>query len=81
MIGLMFLSSTKIPKHKGKKYLKATKKKNKMLYIIANNSGLRRELKKIKKIKAKASKKCSNSRINSSSNESGYDSYLSINID
>ena len=37
--------------------MKALKKQNKMLYIIAKKSGSRRELKKIKKIKANASKK------------------------
>ena len=43
--------------HKWKKDLKARRKKNKMFYSIANKYGFLRELKKIKKIKAKSSKK------------------------
>ena len=43
------------------KELKALKNQNKMLYIIAKKYVLRREIKKIKKIRAKASNKGSNS--------------------
>ena len=43
--------------HKYKKELKALKKHIKNLYRISKKSGLRRELKKIKNIKNKASKK------------------------
>ena len=43
--------------HKYKKYLNALKKQNKILYSISKKSGSHRELRKIKKIKAKASKK------------------------
>ena len=41
--------------HKQKKELKALRKKDKMIYRITNNSGLRRELKNTKNIKAKIS--------------------------
>ena len=44
-------------KNKWKKELKALKKQNKTLYSIFKKSGLRRELKNIKNIKAKVSKK------------------------
>ena len=47
--------------NKWKKGLKALKKQNKMLYSIANKSDLRCEIKKIKKIRGKASKKGSDS--------------------
>ena len=47
-----------------------------MLYSIANKSGLRRELKKTKKLKDKASRKRYNYSINSSRDYS--DSYLYI---
>ena len=43
--------------NKWKKELKYLKKQNKILYSIANNSVSRCEIKKIKKIKVKASKK------------------------
>ena len=46
---------------KWKKDLKDLKKQNKMLYIIANKSGLSREIKNIKKIGSKALKKGSDS--------------------
>ena len=52
--------------HKGKKDLKALKKQNNMLYIIAKKYGLCHELNNIKKIKAKASKKRSISISNGS---------------
>ena len=68
-------------KQKLKKELKAIKNKNKILYGIAKKSGSRRELNKIKNIKANASKKCSNSSSKYSSNGSDYDPYPSINID
>ena len=48
-----------------------------MLYIIYKKSDSSRELKNIKKIKYKASKKRSNSSIDSSRNELDYDSSLS----
>ena len=44
---------------KCKKDLKSLKNQNKMLYSISKKSGLRREIKKIKKIREKASKKTS----------------------
>ena len=63
-------------KNQWREQLKALKKQNKMLYILANNSGSRRE---IEKIKAKASKKRRNDSSDSSSNKSYYDSLLSRN--
>ena len=54
--------------HKWKKELKYLKKQNKILYSIAKKSGSRHELKKIKNIKANASKKCSNYSSKYSSN-------------
>ena len=42
---------------KWKNYLKSLKQKNKMLYSIANKSGSRREINKIKNITEKYSKK------------------------
>ena len=45
------------PKNNWNKDLKALRKQDKMLYIIAKKSGSCRELKKIKNIKANASKK------------------------
>ena len=47
--------------NKWKKELKYLKNQNKMLYIIANKSGWRREIKKINKILSKASKNGSDS--------------------
>ena len=47
----------KRPKHKWKKELKYPKKKNKIISRIAKKSSSRRELKKIKKLKDKASRK------------------------
>ena len=41
-----------------KKDMKALKKQNKMLLIMAKKYGLRREIKKVKKIKAKSSYNC-----------------------
>ena len=67
----------KKPGNKWKKYLKDLKKQNKMLYRIANNFGSRREIKKSKKIKAKASNKRRDDRSDSSRNKSYYDSSLS----
>ena len=63
--------------HKWKKDQKYTRKKNKRLYSIANNSGSRHDLKKIKKIRDETSKKIGNY----SSDESYSDSSLSINSD
>ena len=65
---------------KWRKELKDLKKQNKTLFSIANKSGSRRELKKIKKIRAKASKKRCNSSSDSSSDESNSDSLLSSDI-
>ena len=66
-------------KKKCKKELKYLKNQNKMLYRISNKSGLCRELKNIKKIKANAPKK----HIYSSSNSyiSGSDSDSSLSSD
>ena len=50
--------------------MKNLNNQNKMLYSIANNSVSCHELKKIKKTKAKASKKCSDSIRNSSIDKS-----------
>ena len=47
--------------NKWKKDLEGFKKQNKMLYSIAKKSGSRREIKMIKKIRAKASNKGSDS--------------------
>ena len=47
--------------NKWKKYLKSLKKQNDMIYSIANKSGSCREIKKINKIRLKASKKYSDS--------------------
>ena len=66
--------------HKCKKELKALRKQKKMLFIISKKSISCRELKKIKKIRAKASKKCSYSSSDSLSSESDYDSSLSSDI-
>ena len=63
-------------KNKRKKELKDLKNQNKMLYSIAKKTGLRREINKIKKIKAKSCKKRRNDKINSSRNEYDYDSSL-----
>ena len=66
---------------KWKKYIKAIKNQDKMLYSIANKSVSRREIKNIKKIRDKAFKNlCGDSR-NSSSDYSDYDSSLSSNSD
>ena len=62
--------------NKWKKYLKSLKKQNKMLYIISKKSGSRHEINMIKNIKAKASKKYSDS----SSDYSDSDYSLSIDI-
>ena len=67
--------------HKWRKEMKYLKKQNKMLYIIAKKSGLRRELKKIKNIRAKASKKRRYSSSDSSSSGLDYDSYVSSDSD
>ena len=66
-------------KNKLKKDLKALKKQNKTIYSISKKSGSRCELKRIKKIKAKASKKRCDSIINYSSDTSYSDSSLSSN--
>ena len=70
--GTMVIMSESVKQYKKSKnqwreQLKALKKQNKMLYILANNSGSRRE---IEKIKAKASKKRRNDSSDSSSNKS-----------
>ena len=62
--------------HKGKKDLKALKKQNNMLYIIAKKYGLCRELNNIKKIQAKPSNKCREYSSNSSIDK--LDSYSSL---
>ena len=62
--------------HKWRKELKALKKQNEMLYRISNNSGSRHKLKRIKNIKAKACRKRSYYRSNSSSSDSDFDSSL-----
>ena len=67
--------------HKWKKELKVLNKKNKMLYSIYKKSSLCREPKKIKNIKAKASKKRSYSSRNSSSSVLDSDSSLSNDSD
>ena len=64
-------------KSKRKTEIKSLKKQNKILYIITNKSGSRREIKNIKKIRAKDSKKRRDDRINSSSDNSDSNSYLS----
>ena len=51
------LKQYKKSENKWKKELKYLKNKNKMLYIISKKSGSHREIKKIKKIRAKDSKK------------------------
>ena len=66
--------------NKWKKYLKATKKQNKMVYSIANQAGSRRELKNIKRIRAKASKNCKKYIRNYSIEEYYFNYSLSINI-
>ena len=65
--------------NKWKNEFKSLKKQNKILYIIAKKSSLWRELKNIKKLKYKASRK----RYNSSSDSSRdyYNSSLSMYID
>ena len=64
-----------------KKELKALKKQNKMLFIIAKNSVSCRKLKNIMNIRAKSSKKRCNYSSDSSSDDSDYDSSLSIDSD
>ena len=54
-LGTMLCNSIRYTK-KCKKELKALKKKNKMLYIIAKKSGSRREIQKFKNIRKEASK-------------------------
>ena len=65
------------PKNNWNKDLKALRKQDKMLYIIAKKSGLHLELKNIKNIRAKTPKK----RYDSSSDESYPKSSLSIDSD
>ena len=60
--------------YKRKKELKALKKQNNMFYSIANKSGSRREIKKIKKIWENYSKKSCNSSGDSSSDKFNSDS-------
>ena len=66
---------------KWKKELKARKKKNKILFRIANKFGSHRELKNIKKIGPKSAKKRHDDRSDSSSDELDSDSSLSTNGD
>ena len=54
-----YVQQYKKSEKKWKKDLKYLQKQNKMLYRISKKSGLRREIKKIKKIREKASKKTS----------------------
>ena len=68
-------------RHKWKKELKDLKKQSKILYSITKKFGSRHELKKIKNIKAKVSKKRYDSRSDSSSDEYYYESSLSRNSD
>ena len=67
--------------YKWKKYLKAIKKNNITIYSIAKKSSSSRELKKIKNIRAKSSKKRIYSSIDSSISGSDYDSSLSSDSD
>ena len=55
--------------NKWEKDLKSLNKQNKILYSIAKNSGSRHDIKKIKKIHAKASKKSCDYSINFSSDD------------
>ena len=64
-------------KNKQKKDLKDLNNQNKMLFRIYNNSGLRREIKKINKIRSKYPKKRCNSTRNSSRDKSESNSSLS----
>ena len=66
-------------KKKFNKELKALKNHNKILYSIANKYGSRSEIKKIKNIQRKASKKVRNSSSGSSSDGSYSDSSLARN--
>ena len=61
---------------KWKRDLKALKNQRKIIFSMDKKSGLRREHKKIKKIKEKSSKKCSYSSSNSSSSDSDSGSSL-----
>ena len=67
--------------HKWRKYLKSLKKQNKMLYSISKKSGSRREMKNIKKIRVKASKKRGDSSSNYCSNKYYSNSSLPNNSD
>ena len=67
--------------HKWKKDLKSLKKKNKILFSAAKNSGSRCELNNINNIRSKASKKCRYPSSDSSRSESDSDSSLSSYID
>ena len=64
---------------KRKKDIKTLKKQNKMLYIITNKSGSHFEIKNIKNIKSKASKKYHDDSSNSCSNKLDYNYSLSRN--
>ena len=68
-------------KGKWKKDIKSLKNQNNLLYIISKKSGSRREIKKINNIRSKASKKRRDGSSNSSSEDSDYDSSLSIYSD
>ena len=65
---------------KWKKYLKSLKKHNKMVFVITNKSGSCCELRKINKIRGKASKKHCNSIRGSSSDKLDSNSSLSRKI-
>ena len=71
------INSYKNSEHKWKKDIKALKNKNKMIFSIDMKSISRRELNNIKKIKAKASKKCSYYISGSSISDSDSDYSLS----
>ena len=67
--------------YKSKKELKALKNKNKILYRITKKSVSHHEIKRIKNIRDKASKKLRNDSSNSYRDKSESDSSLSINSD
>ena len=68
-------------KHKWRKDTNYLKNQNKMIYSLSKKSGSHRELKNIKKIKAKASNNHRYSISNSSTSESDSYSYLSSDGD
>ena len=81
MVGSVVIRADTVKRYKKSenkwhKEIKYTKKQNKMLYIIDKKSGSRREIKKIKKIQAKSSKKGVHSSSNDFSDKSDSDSSL-----